>query len=75
MSKSVIEGTVPCPRCGEKFPATVTVWHDPGCWRTKNGDGWPASTEYEPSYPEQCAACQNPLWDDWVVKTLLKEEA
>lgn len=43
--------TVPCPVCAhldaEPHDFTVTVYHDPGCWRTANGGGWPESWEVD----------------------------
>lgn len=45
--------TIICPLCEENHDLTGTVTHDPGCWRDKNGDGWPESWEVDFD-PTQC---------------------
>ena len=47
--------TVTCPICESSHPVRGTVSHDPGCWRTSNGDGWPESWEVDFD-SEQCPA-------------------
>ena len=47
-----------CPKCFEQSPAKIIVTVDPGCYRTANGDGWPASTEVElEEGPDACPSC------------------
>lgn len=38
-----------CPLCADDYAHDIegTITHDPGCWRTKNGDGWPESWELD----------------------------
>ena len=42
------ELTITCPVCREdEHEITGWVSHDPGCWRTANGDGWPESWDVD----------------------------
>lgn|GEM_PF-5214152 len=50
---------VRCPVCTELTWITLSISHDPGCWRTKNGDGWPESWEYD-TLTNECGECHTP---------------
>lgn len=54
---------VPCPHCGEVVEIAVSISHDPGCWRTKNGDGWPESWDFD-VLSTQCPECKIALDTD-----------
>jgi hypothetical protein len=41
-----------CPVC--EHGITATIHHDPGCWRTANGDGWPESYDVEYHHDSAC---------------------
>lgn len=58
--------TVSCPECGDGVQVAITVHHDPGCWRTRNGDGWPESWEYDVHTEScgYCGSCINEKWSD-----------
>ena len=69
--------TMTCPHCDQEVEVTVT--HDPGCYRTANGDGWPPSTEIDTAhncgpwteaqdhafYEAACLAAQQAAEDDY----------
>lgn len=56
---------VECPSCQETVLIALNVFHDPGCWRTTNGDGWPESWEVDVT-TNHCPECQTSTdTEDW----------
>lgn len=67
MSRYTVQLTVKCPfpteggMCACPIEVALNVCHDPGCWRTPNGDGWPESWDFEATHAEECPECHTPL--------------
>ena len=68
MAKRNVIVPTKCPGCEERVEVEASVYHDPGCYRTANGDGWPESWEMDVIGPNKCECGQDleteSFWED-----------